>query len=178
MPTKTVYARDDGLWNRAKELAGGGELSHVIGDLLGEWVRRQEALRSREKDLTEIELWVGGKDHQDAHASGRAHYVAFTGRKISTSRGKSLRQSPCIDVYLTKRRNLIVYTDWRESNEELGATFLRFRDFEALKQNGLALKTWWQDDLKNEPVERLDLEEAMLHEVADALGETLVIRID
>ena len=127
----------------------------------------------------EVEL-VGAPELRRALDSGTEAVLwgmSFCGT-VSTSRNKSLRQEPCIDVYLTKKRNLVVYTDWRESNEELGATYHRYRNFEALQQTAFALKPLWQDDLSSDPVERLDLEQEMLEEVADAVGETLVIRID
>ena len=41
MPNKTIYVKDEGLWNRAKELAGKGGLSDLIERTLREFVDRE-----------------------------------------------------------------------------------------------------------------------------------------
>jgi hypothetical protein len=41
MPNKTIYVKDEGFWNRAKELAGKGGLSDLIERTLREFVERE-----------------------------------------------------------------------------------------------------------------------------------------
>ena len=41
MPNKTIYVKDEALWNRAKELAGKGGLSDLIERTLREFVDRE-----------------------------------------------------------------------------------------------------------------------------------------
>lgn len=176
--TKTIYVRDEDLWDRAKALAGEDGLSGAISHLLSEWVEKQEAARRQNMgELSEVELWVGGKGHEDEHAREYSHHVAFAGRQIAESDGLTVEQSPRIRVYQTKTGKLIVYRDWRDTAKELGATYRRYPDVAALKRDPMALRTQWSDDTKDFD-ERTDLEDRLLRQLADALGEKFVIRID
>src|SRR5204862_4702958 len=80
MATRTIYVRDEKLWNRARKLADVDGLSAVIHDLLTEWVRRKEA-ETDTKQMAEVELAVGGEAYNAEH-DDVAERTAFTGRLI------------------------------------------------------------------------------------------------
>ena len=122
-------------------------------------------------ELMEVELWVGGDEHEQEHA-GEPHHVGFIGRLIADSQGLSIVQMPRIRVYETRSRTLVVYRHWRE-----GANYRRYPDVAALQNDGTALKTLWLDDEGRDFIERPDLEEKLLRGVADALRERFVLRI-
>ena len=128
--------------------------------------------RRRSGEFMEVELWVGGDQHEQEH-SGEPHHVGFKGRLIADSEGLSIAQKPRIRVYETKNRKLVVYRDWRE-----GATYSLYPDIAALQNDGTALKTFWLDDGGKDFTERPDLEEKLLRHVADSLREKFVLRID
>jgi hypothetical protein len=174
MPNKTIYFRDASLWDQAKTLAGGEGLSSVIADLLADWVRRREALGN----LSEFELWVGGRGHEEQHGSARPLFVGFKGRYIADNFGSSFEQMPKIHVYQTTTGALVVYRDWRDTaGREWGATYLRFQDFQSLQRHPTALQTT-SIDAKGDLQEDLDIESEVLQTVADALGQRFVVRID
>jgi len=119
----------------------------------------------------EVELWVGGDEHEQEHA-GEPHHVGFIGRLIADSQGLSVVQMPRIRVYETRSRTLVVYRHWRE-----GANYRRYPDVAALQNDFTALKTLWLDDKGRDFTERPDLEERLLRGVTDALRERFVLRI-
>src|SRR5436190_1807317 len=59
-------------------------------------------------ELLEVELWVGGDEHEQEHA-GEPHHVGFIGRLIADSQGLSVVQMPRIRVYETRSRTLVAY---------------------------------------------------------------------
>jgi len=123
-------------------------------------------------ELMEVELWVGGDEHEQEHA-GEPHHVGFIGRLIADSQGLSIVQMPRIRIYETRNRTLVVYRHWRE-----GANYRRYPDVTALQNDFTALKTLWLDDGGKDFTERPDLEEKLLRHVADSLREKFVLRID
>ena len=128
--------------------------------------------------LCEIELWVGGDMYQKDHDDAGPLHVAFTGRLLTESDGLALDAIPAIRVYQTRTGKLIVYHDWRGGAvEDAGATYLEFPDLKALVASPSALNTLWIDG-SGDPTDRPDLERQLLHHVAAALREKLVIRID
>jgi hypothetical protein len=137
--------------------------SHALG--------RPLVRRHGNRELIEVELWVGGDEHEQEHA-GEPHHVGFIGRLIADSEGLSIAQKPRIRVYETKNRKLVVYRDWRE-----GATYSLYPDIAALQNDGTALKTLWLDDGGKDFTERPDIEEKLLRHVADSLREKFVLRI-
>lgn len=77
MGNKTVYIQDEGLWHRAKELAGKAGLSGVIARALEEFVdrgdRESQGFRRYQFELR-YEDDEGGLDATD--------YVAFEGKRL------------------------------------------------------------------------------------------------
>ncbi len=153
MPTKTLYVKDQQLWEKAGRLAGHQKLSEVIMQLLAKWVadkENHEAIKSG-KEFTEIELCVGGDEHSRWHPRdpiGGDYKVAFTGRLLaSTERGPGqyLSTNPIVEVYELSDRRLVVYRDFESSTD--GATCLVYSDVQRLRDNPAALETlWWVDD--------------------------------
>ena len=127
--------------------------------------------------LCEIELWVGGEMYQKDRDDAGPLHVAFTGLLIAESADLALA-IPEIRVYQTRTGKLVVYHDWRGGAvEDAGATYLEFPDLKALVASPSALNTLWIDGSGNS-ADRPDLERQLLHHVAAALREKLVIRID
>ena len=85
-------------------------------------------------ELMEVELWVGGDEHEQEHA-GEPHHVGFIGRLIADSQGLSIVQMPRIRIYETRNRTLVVYRHWRE-----GANYRRYPDVAALQK----IRTFWE----------------------------------
>ena len=158
MPAKTLYVKDEQLWDKAKRLAGHQGFSGVIMRLLAKWVadkEKQEAMKSG-KEFSEIELWVGGDEHQMWHPKdplGGDHKIAFTGRLLHSSEHEVvLGVYPQVDVYQMGGGQLVVYRTWRppflidsglSPGYDGGATYKVFSDIEELLQNSEVLDTNW-----------------------------------
>ena len=142
---------------------------------------RKLIFRQQIEATSEIELWVGGKQFHDDHEDydGPLH-VAFTGRLIAGSEGHAIDATPEIRVYQTRTGKLVVYRDWRGKldGDEEGATYRTFPDLKALVASPRALDTYWIDGSDGQDGDRPDLNRQLLRQVAEALGEPLVIRID
>ncbi len=147
--TRTLYVKDHQLWNKASRLAGRQGLSEVVTQSLTKWVadkEKQKAIRSS-KELTEVELWVGGKEHQRWHSRDPAvgdYKVVFTGRLLaSTEKEYPTGSNPVVEVYEMSNKKLAVYRNYRseltalpvELQEEEGATCLIYSDFTNLCQD-------------------------------------------
>ena len=158
MPAKTLYVKDEQLWEKAKRLAGHQGFSGVIMRLLAKWVadkEKQEAMKSG-KEFSAIELWVGGDEHQMWHPKdplGGDHKIAFTGRLLHSSEHEVvLGVYPQVDVYQMGGGQLVVYRTWRppflidsglSPGYDGGATYKIFSDIEELLQNSEVLDTNW-----------------------------------
>ena len=160
MPTKTLYVKDQQLWEEAKSLAGPQGLSEVVAQLLAKWVadkEKQKAMKSG-KEFTEIELWVGGDEHELWHPKDpvRGDYkIAFTGRLLhSTEHEPVIGLYPQVDVYQMSSRQLVVYRTWRppfflgsglSPGYDGGATYKMFSDYEEIRRSPEMLDTYWGD---------------------------------
>ena len=155
--TRTLYVKDHQLWEKASRLAGHQGLSEVVTQSLAKWVadkEKQKTIRSS-KELTEIELWVGGKEHQRWHSNDPAvgnYRVAFAGRLLaSTEEEYPTGSDPVVEVYEMRNKKLVVYRNHRseltalpvESQEEEGATCLIYSNFKDLCQWPGPLETVW-----------------------------------
>lgn len=169
--------RDDGLWERAKALAGEQGLSGLIAKLLRDWVQKEEA---RESGADELELWVGGDMYQADHDDPGPLHIAFTGRLIADSEGLARDAIPAIRIYQTRTGKLVAYRDWRGKPgvEGMGATYLTFPDLQALAASPHAVDTYWVTGDAQLDGDRPDLRRRLLRQAAEAMGEPLVIRID
>ena len=158
MPPKTLYVKDEQLWEKAKSLAGSQGFSRVIMKLLAQWVeaeeKRQRSLNSSE--LTEIELWIGGDEHRQWYpkdALGGNYKIAFTGRLLESTEpwhfatgGRTIRpasNSPLVKVYEMSDRRLVIYRDFRELLSTLGATCVIYSSYEDLCRRPGSLDTDW-----------------------------------
>lgn len=162
--TRTLYVKDHQLWNKASRLAGRQGLSEVVTQSLTKWVAdkdKQKAIRSS-KELTEVELWVGGKEHQRWHSRDPAvgdYKVVFTGRLLaSTEEEYPTGSNPAVEVYQMSNQQLAVYRNYRseltallaKSQEEEGATCLIYSDFKNLCRWPGPLETMWDVDHEDE----------------------------
>src|SRR6266498_2355954 len=81
MGNKTIYFRDDKLWERAKKLAGDEGISAVIQNALAEFVER----KTRERDgFRRVRIESGASDPDATY--GKIDRAAFDGRKIASQR--------------------------------------------------------------------------------------------
>lgn len=157
--TRTLYVKDHQLWEKASRLAGRQGLSEVVTQSLTKWVadtEKQKAIRNS-KELTEVELWVGGKEHQRWHSRDPAvgdYKVVFTGRLLaSTEKEYPTGSNPVVEVYEMSNNKLAVYRNYRseltalpvELQEDEGATCLIYSDFTSLCQGRWPwpLQTMW-----------------------------------
>ena len=158
MPPKTLYVKDEQLWEKAKDLAGSQGFSRVIMKLLAQWVeaeeKRQRSLNSSE--LTEFKLWVGGNEHRQWYpkdALAGDYNIAFTGRLLASTEGwhieaggRTLRppsDSPLVKVYEMSDNRLVIYRDFREILSTHGATCVIHSSYEDLCKRPGSLDTNW-----------------------------------
>ena len=143
---------------------------------------RKLIFRQQIEATIEIELWVGGKRYHDDHEDYGPLHVAFTGRLIAESEGLALDAIPEIRVYQTRTGKLVVHRDWRGKpggGDDEGATYLTFPDLKTLAARPSALDAFWVEGGDGDrDGDRPDLRQQLLRQVAEALGEPLVIRID
>ena len=184
MPAKTLYVKDEQLWEKAKCLAGHQGFSRVIMQLLGKWVadkEREKAIRSGVA-FTEIELWVGGGAHWDQCREDpikKDHKIVFTGRLLD-SRDDAV---PEVDVYQMKSGRLVVYKAWRNyslaTDQEYEAAYKVFADYEELSRSPEALNANDGEVLsEEEKIEQTARNLQFQEHIANALGSELVVRID
>jgi hypothetical protein len=174
MPNKTIYVRDENLWERAKKLAGAEGLSGLVGEALAEHVKRREQQRAAfqrgQAEMREVTLDVGGEDHRELHGEEVDHKIAFVGRLLHDTDIEAL---PRCAVYQTKSGKLLLYTTWDVGDrDEMGATYELFDSFEELAQSSAARNNF--NLLQEFQVDRY----APLAEIARKLGKDLVIRIE
>ena len=158
MPTKTLYVKDQQLWEKASRLAGDQGLSAVVTQLIAKWVADEEKRKNsmKKKEFAEIELWVGGPEHLLFYPKdpiGGNYKIAFTGRLLDSTEvwhledGGTYRPTgsfPLVEVYEMIDRKLAVYRDFRESIvSEQGATCVIYSDFQDLCRAPGALETQW-----------------------------------
>ena len=145
---------------------------------------RKLVFRQQVKGTREFKLWVGGKRYRDDYGDDGPHRVAFQGRFLAGNEryrdGSDLPVEPEIEVYQTRTGKLVVYRNWREQQgDDEGATYLRFQDLDALAADphALAVDAWNGFD-DRDGIDRPDPAQWLLRQVAQALGEPPVIRID
>ena len=164
MPTKTLYVKDQQLWEKASRLAGHQGLSRIIMQLLAKWVAEKEMREAAKdgKEYSEVKLWVGGDEHRRWHPEDAIegdYNVAFTGRLVCSTEGigwhaaeGGYSTSPVVEVYEMTDGRLAVYRS--DDDVRRGATFIISSDFQDLNNNPLALDTLWlETDSEPEPEE-------------------------
>jgi hypothetical protein len=100
MPNKTIYVKDEALWERARQLVGKDGLSGLIAEALAEFVQRKEA---ESRGLAHHQICI---QHDDGEES-----VRFVGKRIAE--GVSLGRGAdylggIADVFQTKAGKLVV----------------------------------------------------------------------
>ena len=208
MPTKTLYVKDQQLWEKASRLAGHQGLSGVVAQLLAKWVadkEKQEAMKSG-KEFTEIELWVGGNTGPYADIPHdqikEDHKIVFVGRLIGSSTQYVTSANdlvPVVEVYQMKSGRLVVYKAYRDysdaTDQEYQATYKVFSNFEDLQQSSVfsdyekMLDEHWEDlgaglsalaaEDEEKFVEKIaEVNLQFQRDIASALSAELVVRID
>lgn len=100
MANKTIYVKDEALWERAKQLAGKDRLSGFIAEALAEFVQRKEA-ESRGFSIHEISL---------ARYPDTEETIKFWGKEILTHPLPSDDNHPSAlaDLYQTRAGKWLV----------------------------------------------------------------------
>ena len=156
--TRTLYVKDHQLWEKASRLAGHQGLSEVVTQSLARWVsdkEKQKAIKNS-KELTEVELWVGGDEHRLRNPKdplGGDYKIAFTGRLLaSTETQYPLGTDPTVEVYQMSNKRLAVYRNYHSEfaaastdfQEQQGATCIIYSDFKKLCRDQDVLQPQWQ----------------------------------
>ena len=94
MGNKTIYVKDEALWDRAKELAGKEGFSAVIAQALADFVERKA---DEHRGLTDYRLPIGDE------------LICWRGRLLtSTVLGLGNQRAGELEVYQTKAGKLVV----------------------------------------------------------------------
>ena len=204
MPAKTLYVKDEQLWERAKGLAGSQKFSGVIMKLLAQWVETDEKRQSylNSKEFREIELWVGGNtasaDLPDDQIR-EDHRIVFTGRLLGSSPRYEDFSIPDLKIFEMKSGRLVVYKAYRDyaiaPDQVERATYKVFSNFEDLQQSsvfsdygkvldenweglGRELSTLAREDEAKFVEKMVAINLQFKRDIANALEAELVIRID
>lgn len=97
MGNKTIYVKDDELWNRAKALAGKDGLSGVIGQAIADYVVRREAA---EAGFSRIRFEFEFPDDPE-----RLEVVEFDGTRVGRLAVDS--GNGAVEVYVTRAGTLV-----------------------------------------------------------------------
>lgn len=137
MPNKTIYVKNEQLWEKAKKFAGETGLSALIAETLREYVERKDrevALRAGE--MTNVELRVGGPLHDDEPY----HRIGFIGRLLYDTDVEA--DWRCM-VFETQSKRLLLYKTnahpWRDD----GATYEVFSTYEELAKSTAARSNFY-----------------------------------
>lgn len=108
MGNKTIYVKDEALWERAKQLAGKEGLSALIGEALADFVERKE---QENRGFTLHGIFV------DEGPSGQ--FIRFYGRSLdSTLIGRGPDEPDAVaEVFQTKGAKLVLFLRDADSNQ-------------------------------------------------------------
>jgi hypothetical protein len=93
---KTIYVKDDELWDRVRERAGESGMSKVVAEALTVWLAKSDAEKAGNRQYR----------FQVADLEGSGAPIAFEGRKLV--RTKAGAKGGEIAVFLTKGGKLVV----------------------------------------------------------------------
>lgn len=171
MANKTIYFKDDALWERAKQLAGKEGLSAVIQDALAKYVERKGL---EAKGNLPFRLHTGKFDRA-TKKYGAIERIAFIGRELAAIEplvptlepdpGLAPYEPVAITAYQTKGRRLVL----TRADVGLGEVITRYAVFSSL-----------MDLRDSELLADLDgLDRArFLDQVSEQLGEDWSVLID
>jgi hypothetical protein len=165
MANKTIYVRDESLWEKAKKFAGDAGISRLIAEALQEYVQRKEretAMRAGE--MTKVELRVGGPLHQDEPA----HRIGFIGRLLYDT---DVEADPRCMVFETQSKQLILYKTNSHPYREDGATYRVFSSYEELARGPDARSNFCLIEEQGRP------EHEGIREIAAKLGKEPLVWI-
>lgn len=165
MANKTIYVKDELLWEKAKKFAGDAAISGLIAEALREYVKRKEgeaALRAGE--MTKVELRVGGPLHQDKPA----HRIGFIGRLLYDT---DVEADPRCMVFETQSRRLLLYKTNSHPYHEDGATYEVFSTYEELAKSRNARSNFCLIEEQGRP------EHEGIREIAAKLGKEPLVWI-
>lgn len=117
MGNKTIYVKDEALWDRAKALAGKDGLSSLIAKALADYVA------SREQGFERYRFSVLGDQR-----------IAFDGKQVAAYPGD--RNVPAFRVFMTRAGKLVVLEDSGPPNGHYGVydSVAELRDDELVYQ--------------------------------------------
>jgi hypothetical protein len=165
MSNRTVYVKDESLWEKAKKFAGETGISGVIAEALQKYVDRKErdtALRAGE--TTNVELRVGGRLHDDEPA----HRIGFVGRLLYDT---DVEADPRCMVFETQGKRLVLYKTNSHPARDDGATYEVFSTYEELAKSRDARNNFWLIEEQGRP------EHEGIREIAAKLGQEPLVWI-
>src|ERR671912_440275 len=101
MANKTIYVKDDELWERAKQLVGKDGLSALLSEMLQNYVKRKDVGPSEQRFNFQIGHW---EDTDETDQPDREH-IEFIGRRLGDvevgARGEHTPPHSVVIVYQT-----------------------------------------------------------------------------
>lgn len=165
MANRTIYVKDESLWEKAKHFAGDVGISGLIAQMLKEYVERKEREASvRAGEMTKVELRVGGPLHEDEPS----HRVAFIGRLLYDT---DVEADPRCMVFETQSKRLVLYKTNSHPYREDGATYEVFSTYEELAATPAARNNFWLIEGQGHP------EQEGIREIAAKLGKEPLVWI-
>ena len=171
MANKTIYFKDDALWDRAKELAGKDGLSAVIQEALAQYVERKNL---EAKGFKRFRLETAEYDPV-SKKFGTTERIAFEGRELAMDEplvpsGESDADGEpysvvAIAAYQTKAKRLIL----TRGEADYGEIITKYEVFSSLREMR-------QSDILAD-VQGLD-RARFLDEISSKLGEEWSVRFD
>lgn len=136
MANKTIYFKDDALWDRAKELAGKDGLSAVIQEALAKYVERKNL---EAKGFKHFRLETAEYDRA-SKKFGATERIAFEGRELAmdeplvpsgeSESGSEPYSVVAIAAYQTKAKRLIL----TRGEAGYGETIAKYEVFSSLRE--------------------------------------------
>jgi len=134
---KTIYFKDDALWERAKEVAGKEGLSAVIQDALAKYVERKDL---EAKGIQPFRLHTAKYDHATKQY-GTTERIAFIGRELASDEPLVPTSEPdpdpempfepvAITAYQTKKQRLVL----TRSNVNYGEKITKYAVFSSVRE--------------------------------------------
>jgi len=125
MPRKNFYLSDADaeIYEKAKEYVG-ESLSGFIVDSLRRLVQERE---DKDKELTEVRLWIGEQDRKLDIKTGE--YVKFRGRLLGTGLFVHVDIEVEYELYETRKNNFLLYMVETKMGVTVTSSYKTYKDY-------------------------------------------------
>jgi hypothetical protein len=166
--TRTLYVRDQDLWERARKLAGSQGLSSLVERAVRQYLDQQEPIAKTHSHR--FVLPVRSDEENEMEES-----IEFQGHLLVDSAGFSLEQIPRIQVYRTSLGRFVVYRTYPMHSARPSHDV--YPDLESLLRDKTVLATTWitEEDKYNDET---DLTPELVEALKDAVGRPKRVLID